>query len=281
MTEQTEFKQSFQTRLREGLGLAVYNTGHQRCAPSYTWGPGVRDHYLIHYVVSGCGVLMINGKQHRVCAGDAFLITPDLLACYTASDKNPWEYLWVGFHGSDSQHLLRLTAFSPQSPVVHFSDQEQMRSLLMCIVNAQGGTAHQEARMCGNLYLLLAYLIEYAKKPPQEAEVAYSYAELALRYIERNYAGHITVDDIAAHVGISRSHLYRVFVKHMSLSPNEYVARFRVAKACALLSSPLSVSEVAGSVGFEDPLYFSRVFRRLKGLSPLAYRKERRLEPQE
>ncbi len=281
MTEQSQFKQSFQTRLREGLGLAVYNTGHQRCAPSYTWGPAVRDHYLIHYVVAGSGVLTIDGKQHQVSAGDAFLIAPDILVSYTASEQTPWEYLWVGFHGSDSQHLLRLTAFTHERPVICFSDCEQIRLLLESIVNAHGSTAHQEARMCGYLYLFLAHLIECAKKPPQEAEVAYSYAELALRFIERNYAGHITVDDIAAHVGISRSHLYRVFVKQLSLSPNEYVSRFRIARACVLLSTALSVTEVAGSVGFDDPLYFSRVFRRLKGTSPLAYRKARRLQQQE
>ena len=275
MSEQSQFKQSFQTRLREGLGLSVYNTGRQQCAPSYTWGPAVRDHYLIHYVVSGCGVLMIDGKQHRVCAGEAFLIAPNSLVSYTASEQNPWEYLWVGFHGSDSQHLLRLTPFTEEKPVIRCADQEHIRLFLESIVDAQGGTPHQEARMCGHLYLFLAYLIECAKIPPQEAEVGYAYAEHALRYIERNYAGRITVDDIAAHVGISRSHLYRVFVKQLSLSPNEYVARYRISKACALLCTALSVTEVAGSVGFDDPLYFSRVFRRIKGTSPLAYRKER------
>lgn len=273
MVQQGRFNQSFQTR--EGLGLAVYNTGRQQCAPSYTWGPAVRDHYLIHYVVSGCGVLMIDGKQHRVSAGDAFLIAPNSLVSYTANEHDPWQYLWVGFYGSDSQHLLRLTPFTEERPVIRCSDQEQIRLFLESIVNAQGGSAHQEARMCGHLYLFLAYLIECAKKPPQEAEVGYSYAEHALRYIERNYAGRITVDDIAAHVGISRSHLYRVFVKQLSLSPNEYVARYRITKACVLLSTALSVTEVAGSVGFDDPLYFSRVFRRIKGTSPLAYRKER------
>ncbi len=271
--EQTVFKQSYQTRLREGLGLAVYNTGRQQCEPSYTWGPAVRDHYLIHYVASGSGTLQVEEKQHHIKAGDAFLIVPNTLVSYTASKHEPMEYLWVGFNGSDSQRLISFTSLSPEEPVIHIDDHEQVVSLLEYIILAQGSTAYQEARMCGYLYLFLAYLIECAKLPA-EGYGAYSYAELALRYIERNYAQHISVDDIAAHVGISRSHLYRVFVKHFSLSPNEYVVRFRITKACSLLSTPLSIAEVAGSVGFDDPLYFSRVFRRIKGISPLAYRKE-------
>ncbi len=272
--EPTAFKHSFKTRLRESLGLAVYNTGRQQCEPSYLWGPAVRDHYLIHYVISGSGTLFLGNEQHNITAGDAFLVTPGNLVSYIASKHHPWEYLWVGFHGSDAKGLLMLTDFSAQEPVVRFPDGKRMIDLLEQIYNAQGSAAHQEARMCGHLYLFLAYLIECAKKRPNETDASYSYVELAQRYIEHNYSQHLGVDEIASHVGISRSHLYRVFVRHLSLSPNNYVVRFRVAKACALLATPLTIAEVAGSVGFDDPLYFSRVFRSVKGMSPLAYRKE-------
>ncbi|MFA9379851.1 MAG: helix-turn-helix domain-containing protein, partial [Acetanaerobacterium sp.] len=273
--DHTAFKHSFKTRLRESFGLAVYNTGRQQCEPSYTWGPAVRDHYLIHYVALGSGTLRADGRQYDIRAGDAFLVTPGRLVSYTANPHDPWEYLWVGFNGSDAQGLLALTGFCAENPIVHLLDDAKTRCLLGDIYAAQGCAAHQETRMSGYLYLFLAYLMDCAKKPLQEADAARAYAELALRYIEHNYGMHIGVDDIASHVGISRSHLYRVFIRHIALSPNEYVVRFRVSKACELLhGTPLSVAEVAGSVGFDDPLYFSRVFRRIKGVSPRAYRKD-------
>ena len=81
------------------------------------------------------------------------------------------------------------------------------------------------------------------------------------------------MEDIAAHLGISRTHLFRLFHRFLAVSPNEYLARFRVQSACAMLSSSnLSVKSIAHAVGYEDQLYFSKVFRRLTGETPTGYR---------
>ena len=97
----------------------------------------------------------------------------------------------------------------------------------------------------------------------------YEYVKKSLQFIDYNYSRSIDVDDIAANVGISRSHLYRLFMKHISVPPNEYLTRYRIQKASLLLeSSNLSVGEAAYSTGFSDQLYFSRVFKKYKGLSP-------------
>ena len=102
----------------------------------------------------------------------------------------------------------------------------------------------------------------------------YEYVKKSLQFIDYNYSRSIDVDDIAANVGISRSHLYRLFMKHISVPPNEYLTRYRIQKASLLLeSSNLSVGEAAYSTGFSDQLYFSRVFKKYKGLSPSQYSK--------
>ncbi len=274
LMENAVFKHSFKTRLREGFGLAVYNTGRQQCEPAYTWGPAVRDHYLIHYVAGGRGRLFAEGKSYEAGVGDVFLITPERLVSYTADENDPWEYLWVGFAGSDAQGLVSLTGLSAEQPVLHLEDGAQAERLLAAIYEAVGSAAYQETRMCGGLYLFLAFLMEKANTPHPEADSARVYSELAVRYIEHNYSAPIGVDDIAAHVGVSRSHLYRVFIRHLGLSPNDFLTRFRMGKACLLLHDTLlSIGEVAGSVGFSDPLYFSRVFRRFKDMSPSEYKK--------
>ncbi len=269
--ENSVFKHSYKTQLRENLGLSVFNTGRQRCTPSYTWGPAVRDHYLIHYVVSGKGTLCTGGKSYDIIAGDAFLITPDKLVSYTADANEPWEYLWVGFNGSDAQSLLLLTGFAPENPVFHLTNGQTAERMLMDIYSAVGSAPFQETRMSGYLYLFLAHLMEISGKTHPEAG-GREYIDLAIRFVEYNYSATIGVEDIAAHAGVSRSHLYRLFIKHLGLSPNDFLTQFRISKACSLIrGSNLSIGEIANSVGFGDQLYFSRVFKRLKGVSPARY----------
>lgn len=74
--------------------------------------------------------------------------------------------------------------------------------------------------------------------------------------------------------GISKSHLYRVFSQELGISPVQFLIRYRVGEACAMLrGSAMSVGEVAASCGFRDPLYFSRIFRKVKGTPPREYAK--------
>ena len=68
------FKYSFKDTLKENLGLAVYNTGYQKCTGRYTWGPALRDHYLVHYVAAGKGIYSCGGETHRLEQGDLFLV---------------------------------------------------------------------------------------------------------------------------------------------------------------------------------------------------------------
>jgi AraC-like DNA-binding protein/DNA-binding response OmpR family regulator len=97
----------------------------------------------------------------------------------------------------------------------------------------------------------------------------------ALSYIHQNYSRSLSRQEIAAAVGVSESYLSRIFHQEVGLSPWECLTRFRVQIAKELLSGTGdSITDVAGQVGFEDPAYFSRVFGKYAGQSPLAYRKQ-------
>ncbi len=81
------------------------------------------------------------------------------------------------------------------------------------------------------------------------------------------------MEDIAAYVGLSRSHLFRSFELVLQQSPKEYLTDFRMKQACYLLEhSNLSITAIANSVGFDNGLYFSKTFHKKKGTSPKAYR---------
>ena len=98
------------------------------------------------------------------------------------------------------------------------------------------------------------------------------YVTNAVKFIQFNYSHEITIDDIAKAVGVSRSHLYRVFMSNLGESPIDYLTNYRINEACYLLrSGNLSIAEIATSVGFFDQFYFSRVFKKNKGVPPSKY----------
>ena len=70
------YKQSFKQNYTNNIELSIFNCGLERCAPGQTWGPGIRDHYLIHLVVSGKGTFEVGGKTFEVVPGDLFFARP-------------------------------------------------------------------------------------------------------------------------------------------------------------------------------------------------------------
>lgn len=259
--------------------LSVYNVGFQQCDPLYQWGPGIRDHYLIHYVVSGRGFYQIDDTSGDVRTatlnpGDTFLIYPHTKVTYFADASLPWEYYWVGFWGSDASSILTATDFSPESPVIYgdsFSDS--IKNHIFKIYEARGNDAFHVAKMTGLLYLTLAQFIKASVKQPITNEASHTYVQKAIDYISYHYSYPVSIDDIADYIGISRSQLFRVFKTHLSKSPKEYLTEFRIRQACTLLKqSSLPIGVIAASVGFENSLYFSKVFSKVQGVPPTIYR---------
>ena len=267
-----EFKHSVKLSRHDSLGLAVFNCGFQRCRPEHTWGPAMRDHYLIHYITSGCGTYD-NGEQvFQLSKGDGFLVVPSRLVTYRADSQTPWEYYWVGFNGTDASRLLRQAGLSAEHPIFHYDKDSLYRERLLNIYQATGTRPSDEVRMQSELLLFLADMMDKCEVDVESLKSGYDYIKKSLKFIDYNYSRNIDVDDIASNAGISRSHLYRLFMQHVSVPPNEYLTRYRIQKACEMLSSEnLSVGEAAYSTGFSDQLYFSRVFKKYKGVPPSKY----------
>ena len=104
-----ETKQSYKQSYTDNVELSIFNCGHEYCKPGHTWGPGVRDHYLIHLVVAGRGVYQVNGLSYTLQEGDLFLAKPNQLITYAADETDPWEYYWVGFNGACANKLVQQT----------------------------------------------------------------------------------------------------------------------------------------------------------------------------
>ena len=271
------FKTNFISKESNMVSLSVNNVGFQRCEPGHCWGFGVRDHFLIHHIVKGVGYYEINGNKYSLKSGDSFLVYPYTEVKYYADIQNPWEYYWVGFSGTDAANLMLSTDFSRDYPILHHSDEESknVKKRILDIYEIRGNSLSAQTEMTGKLYTALAFFIKISNREEKNENSYLSYVKAARDFIASNYSYEISVDEIADYVGISRSHLFRAFKLYTGESPKEYLSNFRINTACTLLrETSLSITAISKSVGFENNLYFSKAFRKIKGVSPSQYAKD-------
>lgn len=273
MDNTSKYKNSYKATEKELVSLSVYNVGFQSCDASYQWGPGIRDHYLIHYIIRGKGYYTVGKHTYELVAGDTFLVYPNTEVIYTADENDPWEYTWVGFAGSDAAIILQATDFTKESPVIKNTPEgEKIKGQILHIYDARGNSFEHAVEMTGRLYTTLAVFMHHSSKQTSQNSVS-NYVQKGIEYISSNYSYPITVEDIASYVGLSRSHLFRSFGAVLGTSPKEYLTDFRIKQACYLLEhSSLSVTAIANSIGFDNGLYFSKTFHKIKGMSPKEYR---------
>ena len=236
----------------------------------HRWGPGSREVYSLHYILSGKGCVVCGGKSFSLTAGDSFLVFPEEEYLYFPEETDPWEYLWVDFKGADAKSLIAQTYFTKECPVV--KEKPGLGQLFHIYEEGLHGALAKE-RYTARVYLLLTYFF----KEKEETEGRRSYFEDAAEIIQNSYwKQELNVGQLAKCLSVERSYLYRLFMERTGISPQDYITEVRMERACELLmTTELSVQAVACSVGYKDALYFSRVFRKRKGITPSVYRNER------
>lgn len=256
--------------------LYVNCCGLSKTEPLHSFGPALKPHYLIHYIVSGRGRLQLGGKEYPLEQGYGFLIPPEELAFYQADEADPWTYVWVGFYGSLAQDVLNSMGLSLTSPVFKTDKGKEIYQSVKDMLEHNTFGVSNELRRNGQLQLFLSLIAESAPVEERgEDDKADIYVKRAVAFIVGNYCNPIKITDVADYVCINRSYLYTLFKKAMGMSPQQFLSVFRLTKAAELLQvTALPVESIALSCGYTDPLVFSKAFRQLKQMSPSAYRKE-------
>ena len=270
----------YDAETKPSTSLSVYQCGWQDCGPGHSYGPAIRDHYVIHYIIRGRGEYHADGKVYQLARGDGFLIVPNQSTFYRSDLEDPWEYFWVGFHGSEAKNLLEQANLNRESLIFHYDRDDMLRHHLASIHDVTKrknclGQQAMEYAMIGYLYLFISCLIK-ENRSNSGASQKQDYFARALRFIEENFSYDISVEDIASFVGVDRTYLYRIFIEQLSISPSRYLMDYRLNRAARMLAATdLSLKEAAYSVGFRDVAHFSRSFHKKYGMSPLKYRKMR------
>lgn len=258
--------------------LNMYRCGIEDCEGGHSWGPAVRDHYIIHYILGGKGSYQVNGKTYELKKDDGFLIRPGTVVFYRADGEEPWSYGWVGFHGLKAEAYLKLAGFDEGNPVFRYDRDDFLKGCLLRMLDTRELSKSREIRLLGLLYEFLSQLVEAAGGRPAEknGDRKEEYIKKAIEYVRTNYSRRTRISDIARSIGLDRSYMYSLFNEYLNMSPQEFLIHFRIEKACELMrGGGLSISEISRSVGYDDPLVFSKAFKNVKGLPPREFRKRK------
>ncbi|MFL0166904.1 MULTISPECIES: AraC family transcriptional regulator [Clostridium] len=256
------------------IELNLYTCGIESCESEHSYGPAVRSGYMIHYVLDGKGTYKVNGKTYNLEKNQGFLIEPNVLIYYKADRAFPWKYTWIGFNGIKAKDYLKRTTLSSDNPIFSFPENSNLLNSLSNIVDSSKTTSNRNLIILSKLYEFLYLLCEnFPNHEVITTDRPINYIEEALFFIHQNYADKIAIKDIAAHICIDRSYLHRIFKNFTNKSPQEYLLSLRMEKAASLLqNTELRISDVSRSVGYSDPLLFSKTFKKSKGLSPSDFR---------
>ncbi|NGT32135.1 AraC family transcriptional regulator [Clostridium perfringens] len=262
--------------VKENFEMNVDECGIEQGIPGLGYNYEVLKNAVIHYVTKGYGTFKFNGKVYNLKQGDIFILLKGMQVEYVASIDDPWEYYWIGFSGSNANEYLNRTSIT-NSCVANCEENSKIPQIIlnMCeISKTYNPSSSDDILLLKELYSLLYALIEEFPKPFEyKDKELHTYIQDALNFINSNYMHSITVQEIADYVNLSRSYLYKMFIKNLGISPQRYLINLRMYKATLLLKgTKLPIGEVANSVGYSDSLLFSKTFSKHFSMSPLNYR---------
>lgn len=260
------------------LNSNMYQCGTEKCKPNHFYGPAVRDSFLIHYINEGKGIFQIGDTIYNLSKGQGFLICPGIVTFYQADSKDPWSYSWVGFRDIKAEEYLKQANLSLENPVFTYTKDDFVADCFKGMLEIQNMNKAREIRMLSLLYLFLSQLIENndsfnlnSGMKSRKEQYVYKMVE----YFELNYSRKIRISEMANHIGLDRSYMGSIFKDFFNTSPQNYLMNFRINKACELmLNSKLTIGDISRSVGYEDPLLFSKTFKKVKGTPPKKYREK-------
>ncbi len=254
--------------------LNMYYCGYKANLPLHSYGPAMRDHYLIVYTRKGSGVFKIKDTVHTITNKCIFVIFPHHEVFYQADSIDPWENIWLGVYGTLIPSYLDNLGLSPDSPIFSMASPDIIENTLKSILDLSQTNTISDKMNCISL---LHHFFSILSKDLNLRDKCFSkkqYIELALNFINYNYDRGISSIDISEHLSLDRSYFSKIFKEETHITPTDYLNNLRIKKACTLLKdTSLSVQTISYSIGIYDQFYFSRLFKNIIGCTPSYYRK--------
>lgn len=232
--------------------------------------------YLFFVVLDGNGILTYDGHEYTLSAGDCVFLDCRKLYSHCSSDKL-WTLKWVHFYGPNmnsiyEKYLQRggASCFSSE----HIGEYKQLLQQIFELASSDSYVKDMEINE--RLSALLTLLMKESWHP--DTASPHSSGKRNLReikdYIDLNYTQKITLDNLAQQFFINKFYLTRLFKEQFGISVNNYLLQVRTTQAKQLLRfTDLSIEQISQKCGMEDANYFSRMFKKIEGITPGEYRK--------
>ena len=241
-----------------------------------TWRPKGRLDYQLLYIVSGKGHFYFKGEDRVVYAGRMVLIQPRQEQRYEYFGEDKPEVYWAHFTGSDVKNILRKYQIPMDDPIFYSGASSTysyiFKEMIHELQNCKTGYEELLSMYLHQIFLLVQRTRQ--EERPTVSTYIQEEMEFARRYFNEHYNEPISIQDYAESRNMSVCYFQRNFKQIVKHTPMQYLLTIRVNNAASLLeTTDYSMAEIAAIVGYEDPLYFSRLFRKIKGVSPRDYRK--------
>ena len=261
------------TAIEAEQSFSVIEIGRVGKGDKNKWGPGMRDCYMLHFCLSGKGIF--NGKS--VSRGQYFIATPFSRVYYYPDKIQPWQYVWINFKGKDAQKTLSSYGFLTTTGISQFTITKEFEDTINLIFNDNFFMQSLSNESLTNFVKVLFSLNVYNKDITQKRkDIKREHFKKAVEYIKTMYHSSISPNDVAKYVKLDEKYLCSLFKKFAGTSIQNFLIDFRIEKSKTLLElSDMKINEISYSVGIEEPLYFSKVFKKHVGVSPKTYREQK------
>ena len=242
-----------------------------------TYRPNGRLDYQLLYIASGKGHFYFNKTEETtVPAGHIVLYRPRELQKYVYYAEDQTEVYWVHFTGNQVNRLLKEYGFPAKGHVMHCGVFPEYQHIFQSMI--------QELRLCKPHYeqllsvLMQQLLITVSRHTQADTRLnTYTQNEIekAIGWFHEHYAEEINIESFAESKNMSVSWFIRNFKHYTGVTPLSYILSLRITNARHLLqTTSYNVTEISAIVGYDNPLYFSRLFKKETGLSPSEFRKK-------
>ncbi len=269
------------------LPLFVNSCGNEH---SYTTDtlrhlPNGRTDYQILYTPVGKIRAFLNGSEYIYPAGTVIIHHPNQPQKYSYFKSDCSESMWTHFSGKDAEDTLKRFGLASQN-VFFINPPHSLKPLFLQLISECQSknpfNMESASLILQNILLHIARNAACKRTPDTSHESNSTIGEQseitkAIRYFNEHFAEKININDYAKELHITSCWFSRIFRTFAGTTPMQYIIYLRISKAKFLLeNTDMSISEISSTVGYADPMYFSRLFKKNSGITPLDYRKKYR-----
>jgi len=258
-------------------GLFPHCVGYYPTARNHVMRRDTHDDWLILYCIDGQAKLETQEGVFDVKGGDLVMLPCGVPHAYQADNEAPWSIYWTHFLGEEAGMLMDGLGWSGASPIHSIGVRPVLVSGFRQIIELMNSTSEysMEAFIHAGSHLrnMLTYLIMITSGAVRKS-VDKQFLERVDTLMQDHIDSRLTLEILARHTGMSKSHFCHKYRTLAGQSPMDRFTCLKMQKACLLLDTSMArVAEIASQIGYEDPYYFSRIFKKIQGCSPRQYRR--------